>query len=279
MTTAAEIRPESYEFLRDCVYSEVGIVIGDDKHYLLENRLGGIAGQLGLKSINDLCTALKEDALKGDKRSDVRRQVAEAMTTNETYFFRHPTHYRAIREQLIPQLVEQRSATRKMNFWSAAASTGQEIYSLAMLLREHGLSQWNLRLLGTDFSSQALNKARAGTYLQIEVNRGLPAPMLVKYFLRQGLKFQLKDQVRDMVRFAQIDLRKPMRAFGPFDAVFCRNVLIYFDAKTRRAILEEIHGTLFRGGWLLLGSAEAPSGMEALYERRQWEDAVYYVAR
>jgi chemotaxis protein methyltransferase CheR len=201
------------------------------------------------------------------------------MTTNETYFFRDPAHYEAIRTVLLPRLKEGRRDTRKLRFWSAAASTGQEAYSLAMLLLEDALSDWNIQILGTDFSSQVLERAQSGKYQQIEVNRGLPAALLVKYFRRSCMDWQLSDPVRRMARFETIDLRKSMRALGPFDLVFCRNVMIYFDAGTRKEILKELHGTLFRGGWLLLGGAETAFGVEECFERQTVGSAVVYVAR
>jgi chemotaxis protein methyltransferase CheR len=268
------IQSEHYRFLQTFIYSQAGIVIGDDKHYLVETRLAPVVRQLGLASINELCATLSST-----RETAVARQVVEAMTTNETYFFRDPPHYDALKTKLLPELREQRKATRKLSFWSAAASTGQEIYSLAMLLLEQGLGDWNIQLLGTDFSTQVLDRAREARYLQIEVNRGLPVTMLVKYFLKQGLDWQLKEAVKRMARFEQIDLRMPMRALGPFDAVFCRNVLIYFDTATRKKILREIHSTLFRGGWLLLGSAELPFGLEDLFERQSVGNATVYVAR
>ena len=189
------------------------------------------------------------------------------MTTNETYFFRDPAHYDAIRTVLLPRLKEERRDTKKLRFWSAAASTGQEAYSLAMLLLENGLSDWNIQILGTDFSSQVVERARSGKYQQIEVNRGLPAALLVKHFRRSGVDWQLSEPVRRMARFETIDLRKSMRALGPFDLVFCRNVMIYFDAETKKNILKELHGTLFRGGWLLLGGAETAFGVEEWFDK------------
>jgi chemotaxis protein methyltransferase CheR len=201
------------------------------------------------------------------------------MTTNETYFFRDPAHYDAIRTVLLPRLKEDRRDTKKLRFWSAAASTGQEAYSLAMLLLENGLSDWNIQILGTDFSSQVLERARSGKFQQIEVNRGLPAALLVKHFRRAGVDWQLSDTIRQMVRFETIDLRKSMRSLGPFDLVFCRNVMIYFDAATKKEILRELHGTLFRGGWLMLGGAETAFGVEEWFERQTVGNAIVYVAR
>jgi len=166
-----------------------------------------------------------------------------------------------------------------LRIWSAAASTGQEAYSLAMLLLEENLAGWNIQILGTDFASQTVERARSGKYYQIEVNRGLPAKLLLKYFRRAGVDWQLSDAVRQMARFETIDLRQSMRALGPFDLVFCRNVMIYFDAETKKAILQQLHGTLNRGGWLLLGSAESAFGVEEWFERLTVESATVYTAR
>jgi chemotaxis protein methyltransferase CheR len=233
-----------------------------------------IVRRLGLASINDLCALLQ-----ASREAAVDRQVVEAMTTNETYFFRDPAHYEAIRTVLLPRLKEERKDTRRLRFWSAAASTGQEAYSLAMLLLEEKLSDWNLQILGTDYSSQVLERARSGKYQQIEVNRGLPAALLVKHFRRCGVDWQLSDTLRLMVRFETIDLRKSMRALGPFEVVFCRNVLIYFDTQTKLKIFKELHGTLFRGGWLLLGGAETAFGVEEWFERETVGNAIVYVDR
>ena len=273
-TPVAGIHSDNYRFLQEHVYSQAGIVLERDKHYLFENRLAPIVRQLGLGSINDLCALLQATR---DQR--VGRQVVEAMTTNETYFFRDPAHYEAIRTVLLPRLKEERRDTKRLRFWSAAASTGQEAYSLAMLLLGCGLNEWSIQILGTDFSSQVLDRARSGKYQQIEVNRGLPAPHLVRHFRRSGVDWELSETVRRMVRFETIDLRQSMRAMGPFDLVFCRNVMIYFDAPTKKSILNEIHGTLFRGGWLLLGGAETAFGVEDKFERQVVGSAVVFVAR
>jgi chemotaxis protein methyltransferase CheR len=270
----AEIHPENYRFLQEYVYAQVGIVLEEDKHYLFESRLAPIVRQLGLDTINDLCALLRATF-----KTDVHHQVAEAMTTKETYFFRDPAQYEAIRTVLLPRLMEERRDTRKLRFWSAAASTGQEAYSLAMVLLEKGLSDWNIKILGTDFSSPALQRARSGNYQQIEVNRGLPAALLVKHFRRHNADWQLSDAVRCMVSFETIDLRNSVRALGPFDLVFCRNVLIYFDAETKKSILKELHGALLRGGWLLLGGVETAFGVEEWFERQTVGNAAVYVAR
>ena len=268
------IAPENYWLLQKLVYEGSGIVLEDDKHYLLEARLSAIARVRGVASVNDLCALL---TATGD--ATLRDQLVEAMTTNETYFFRDPAQYDAIRTVLLPELRELRKESRRLSCWSAAASTGQEAYSLAMMLLEQGFGEWDTHILGTDLSTQVLDRARAARYLQIEVNRGLPVSLLLKHFLKQGLEWQLKDTVRRMVSFERADLRRPARVLGPFDLVFCRNILIYFDVATRITILKEIHATLLRGGWLLLGAAESPPGLEEIFERRSVGAATIYVAR
>jgi chemotaxis protein methyltransferase CheR len=227
-----------------------------------------------LESLNDLCAMLRGPA----GNTVLKRQVVEAMTTNETFFFRDPAQYDALRSVVIPSLIALRQDTRKMDFWSAASSSGQEAYSLAMMLLEMGLGDWRVKIQGTDLSVQMAERAREGKYLQIEVNRGLPVAYLVKYFTRAGLEWQLKPEVRRMVDFTTFDLRQSMSARGPFDVVFCRNVLIYFDVEAKRRILEEIHGTLFRGGYLLLGGSETTLNLTTRFERRILGQTVLYQA-
>jgi chemotaxis protein methyltransferase CheR len=273
-TPEPEIHPDNYRFLQEHVYAHVGIVLEDNKQYLFESRLAPIVRQLGLVSINDLCALLR-----ATREAEPSRQVVEAMTTNETYFFRDPAHYDALRTVLLPRLREERRDTKRLRFWSAAASTGQEAYSLAMLLIQEAMGDWNIEIVGTDYSSSVVERARSGRYQQIEVNRGLPATLLVRHFHRSGTDWQLSDAVRRMVRFETLDLRKSMRALGPFDVVFCRNVMIYFDAETKRNLYKELHGTLFRGGWLLLGGAETAFGVENWFEKQTVANAVVYAAR
>jgi|HubBroStandDraft_1064217.scaffolds.fasta_scaffold00479_16 chemotaxis protein methyltransferase CheR len=269
---AAELRPESYRFLQDYVYRQSGIVLDGDKRYLLDVRLMPIVRQIGLGNLNDLCAVLGGSA----GNAALGRQVVEAMTTNETFFFRDPAQYDALRSIVIPGLIAQRQDTRKMSFWSAASSAGQEAYSLAIMLLEMGLGHWKIQIQGTDLSTQMAARACAGKYLQIEVNRGLPVGYLIKYFTRAGLEWQLKDEVRRMVDFTTFDLRQSMSARGPFDVVFCRNVLIYFDVEAKRKILDEIHGTLYRGGHLLLGGSETTLNLTNRFERRILGQTVLY---
>ena len=262
MGGTAALDPGNYRYLQEYVYRESGIVLDQDKHYLIEARLMPIVNRERLGSLNDLCALLR-----GVSAGAVKQQVVDSMTTNETQFFREMPHYDALRTEVIPRLVEQRRGLRRMSFWSAASSTGQEAYSLAIMLVEMGMADWNIQILGTDLSTQVLDRARAGRFHQIEVNRGLPVQYLVKYFTRAGLEWQLKDEVRRMVRFERFDLRQSMRSLGPFDVVFCRNVLIYFDAETKKRIMGDIRGTLFGGGYLLLGGSETTLGLDEVYQR------------
>jgi chemotaxis protein methyltransferase CheR len=272
-TTANVIHPDNYRFLQDLVYQGSGIVLNDDKAYLLEARLSSVARDHGATSINDLCALLRATREPG-----VRNRVIEAMTTNETYFFREPAQYDAIRNELLPMIREARGASRKLAAWSSASSTGQEAYSLAMMLLETGFTGWNIDIVGTDLAPKVLNRAREACYAPMEVNRGLPAPLLVKYFRRKGLDWQLSENVRRLVRFESFDLRQSMRTFGPFDLVFCRNVLVYFDVPTRTRILRQMHSTMYRGAWLLLGTAETLCGVNELFVRRNVGTAQVYVA-
>jgi chemotaxis protein methyltransferase CheR len=273
-TLVSDILPENYRFLQALVYSQVGIVLENNKGYLFESRLVPIVKQLSLGSINALC-----DHIHAKRNPEVGHQVVEAMTTNETYFFRDPAQYEAIRTVFLPKLREERQVARKLRFWSAASSTGQEAYSLAMLLLEEGLRDWDIQILGTDFSAKVVERAEAAKYQQIEVNRGLPAALLIKHFHRSGLDWQLSESVRRMARFQTIDLRKSMRTMGPFDLVFCRNVMIYFDNETKRNMMKELHSTLFRGGWLLLGGAESAFGLDEWFDRKTIGNITAYVAR
>lgn len=268
---AAQLDPASYRFLQEYIHRESGIVLDGDKHYLLEARLTPILRERQIGSLNDLCALLEANGDGG-----LKRQVVEAMTTHETSFFRDAAQYDALRTIVLPELIEQRRDVRKLSFWSAAASSGQEAYSLAMMLLEMGLGDWNIQILATDLSTQVLERARAGKYLQIEVNRGLPVAYLLKYFARVGLDWQLKDEVRRMVRFAPLDLRQSLRALGPFDIVFCRNVLIYFDIENKRKILAGLRETLFRGAYLLLGGTETTLNLDSCFERKIVGPAVFY---
>jgi len=270
-TQVAQITPENYSFLQERIYSDSGIVLDETKLYLLESRLLPIVRKEKLETLNELCARLRAPSA-----TVLRRQVVEAMTTNETLFFRDTAVFDTLRDKVLPALVDARRQSRTLTIWSAAASSGQEAYSLAILLLEMGLGGWNLRILGTDLNSKILDQARAGRYIQLEVNRGLPAKYLVKYFQRAGLEWQVKDEVRRMVEFQTFDLRQNMRSLGSFDLTLCRNVLIYFDVKTKKQILGEIRNVLNPKGLLLLGSAETTINLDDRFSRRAIGSSIFY---
>lgn len=267
-----EISSENYCFLQQHVYKESGIVLDSTKQYLLEARLAPIARREGLGTLNDLC-----NLMRCLQRTDLKKEVVEAMTTNETLFFRDLTPFEALRTSILPLIRSRNAATRTISIWSAASSTGQEAYSIAIILLEAGMADWNVRILGTDLAESVLQRARQGRFLQVEVNRGLPAVSLVKYFERQGLEWQIKESIRRMVRFEQFDLRRSMAGKGPFDIVFCRNVLIYFDVETKRQILGEIYGTLVPGGYVTLGAAETMLNINSDFQRVVMGPATFYL--
>ncbi len=277
-STANGISADDYRYLQEYVYRQSGIVLDQDKHYLMDARLGPVIRKAGFRTVADLCNLLRGvgGSAPAGAPDIIKREVINAITTNETFFFRELVQYEALRQKVLPGLMEQRKETRKLRFWSAAASTGQEAYSLAMLLLDLGVEAWNVQIAATDLNDAVLEKARQGRYLQIEVNRGLSANHLVRYFNRAGLEWQIKDEVRRLVQFESLDLRQSLRSRGPYDIIFCRNVLIYFDLETKRRILSEMRGALHRGGYLLLGGAETTINVDDQFRRTEVGGATLY---
>ena len=267
------IRPDNYRFLQEHIRKQSGIVLDESKHYLVEARLLPIALDEGLRNLDELCARLKVSA-----PAPLQRRVVEAMTTNETYFFREPAHFEALKNTILPALMIQRRQSRKLSFWSAAASTGQEAYSLAMLLADMGLLDWDISIFGTDLSENVLEKAREGKYSQLEINRGLPVTMLVKHFTRQSLLWELKPALRKVARFQTLDLRNTNRTIGPFDVIMCRNVLIYFELQTKLQIVDQIRTTMNPGGYFFLGASEVGLSVGPKFNRLCTNDATYYQA-
>lgn len=261
----------NYRFLRDYLYRESGIVLEAGKEYLIESRLGPLVKRHGLDTLNDLCLLLQRK-----HSSHLNREVVEAMTTNETMFFRDMALWDELRNTVLPELIAHNQPMRRLRFWSAASSSGQEAHSLAIALLEIGLPGWDIRIVGTDLSTQMVERAKKGAYTQLEVNRGMPTNLLVKHFVRDGLLWQIKEEPRRYVSFQQHDLRQKSGSFGPFDMVFCRNVLIYFDLETKRNILKEIRRTITAGGYLVLGSAETTLNLDNSYKRRPLVRASIY---
>jgi chemotaxis protein methyltransferase CheR len=258
------IDPPQLAYLCDFVYKRSAIVLTPEKEYLIESRLGPVARAKGYGTVDALIHALR--TLPG---SGLQTSVVEAMTTHETTFFRDQHPFDALQRVLLPALKTARSTTRSLVILCAACSSGQEPYSVAMLLKEHApeLATWKVRIIGVDLSEAVLARAREGRYTQSEINRGLPAPLLVKYFDRVGTEWHLKKAVRDMVEFRQMNLVESWPMLPRVDVMFIRNVLIYFDVPTKKAILARARQVLAPDGYLFLGGAETTLNVDEKFER------------
>ncbi len=249
--------PLDYDYLRKLLKERSGLMLSADKQYLVESRLSPLARKAGIPSLGELVQKLKA----GNERLTV--EVVEAMTTNESFFFRDKIPFDHFRDAIMPGLLAARAKERRLRIWSAAASTGQEPYSLAMMLKEmkDKLSGWRIDILATDLSTEVLEKARAGIYSQFEVQRGLPITMLVKYFTQTGDTWQIAPEIRAMVQYRPLNLLPDFSSLGSFDLVFCRNVLIYFDQDTKISVLNRIARVVASDGYLVLGAAETVVGL------------------
>lgn len=249
--------PEEFEFLSGLVRKSSGLVLSSDKTYLLESRLTPIARKAELGGITELVAALRTGT-----KDTLAAAVTEAMTTNESFFFRDKTPFDLFNDKILPHMQQTRGAQRKLRIWSAAASTGQEIYSLAMLIDNNpAVAGWKFDLLGTDLSREVLERAKLGTYTQFEVQRGLPIQLLMKYFTQVGESWQIDSKIRSMAQFKENNLLEPLAHLGKFDIIFCRNVLIYFDQPTKKMVLERMADMMPEDGCLLLGAAETVVGI------------------
>jgi chemotaxis protein methyltransferase CheR len=262
----------AFDQIRNVVRERSAIVLEPGKEYLVEARLTPIARAHGLASLEDLARLLTP------ANPELVREVVHAMTTNETSFFRDHYPFEVLQRQVLPEVLRQRQSSRTLDIWCGACSSGQEPYSIAMLLREHfpELASWNVRILATDLSSAILERAREGKYRQLEVNRGLSAAQLVRYFERDGLDWRLKPEVRSMVKFSELNLLDNWLTLPTFDIVFLRNVLIYFDVDVKKAILRKVRQHLVRGGILFLGGAESTMNIDNQFERAPYERAGCY---
>jgi chemotaxis protein methyltransferase CheR len=247
----------TFEALRQFVYERSGLSLEGDKLYLVESRLLPIAREVGVADLAGLMKRLQA----GDR--DLAQCVVDAMTTNETFFFRDRAPFDKFRNVMLAQLLAARATERRLRIWCAACSTGQEPYSLAMLLDEEArrLAGWNIEIVATDLSRRAIESARQGQYSQFEVQRGLPITMLLRYFQRLGERWQISEFLRSRVNFREFNLLSDYRPLGTFDVIFCRNVLIYFDVPTKRDILARISRALAPDGFLVMGSAETVIGL------------------
>jgi len=268
--------PTQFDYLREMIHRESAIVLDLDKEYLVESRLAPIARREGLASVADLVQRLVTKPV-----GSLRAQVVDAMTTNETSFFRDVHPWQTLRAQIIPDLLAARAKTRTLNIWCAACSSGQEPYSLAMLLRDEFpelASDWNIRIVATDLSSTMVDRCLAGTFSQLEVNRGLTEAQLQRHFTRSGSGWQISDDVRRMVEVHAANLAVPssIPRMGGIDLVLLRNVLIYFDEVSKERILSSIHRQMKGDGYLMLGSSEVSTGKSTGFERCRSGRTIYF---
>jgi chemotaxis protein methyltransferase CheR len=249
---------DEFDILSNLVKERSGLVLTRDKAYLLESRLLPIVRKWQLKTLAELAAAVRGHADAG-----LVRAVVEAMTTNESFFFRDVKPFDQFKAFVLPHLLRSRASTRAIRIWSAACSSGQEPYSLGMILTEQRalLANWRIEILATDLSTEILEKAQAGLYSQFEVQRGLPIQLLVKYFKQQGDRWQIDPAIRAMVNFRQLNLLDDFAALGRFDVIFCRNVLIYFDQPTKTLVLNRLSRQMAPDGHLYLGGAETVLGI------------------
>jgi chemotaxis protein methyltransferase CheR len=257
------VTPLDYDYLRKLLKERSGLTLSADKQYLVESRLLPVARKCGVDGLGGLVQKLKSPGVE-----PLIVEVVEAMTTNESFFFRDKIPFDLFRNVIMPALRTARASQHQIRIWCAAASTGQEPYSLAICLKEMGslIAGWRIEILGTDLSTEVLEKAKAGIYSQFEVQRGLPIQMLVKYFTQVGETWQIVPEIRSMVQYKPLNLLHNLSQFGTFDVVFCRNVLIYFDQDTKVEVLARLAKVMQPDGYLVLGAAETVVGLTDIFK-------------
>ena len=268
------MNPQHFEFVTKLLKDRSGLVLGPDKTYLLESRLAPLAKKYGLGNTGELI-----ERLKARREEALAHEITDAMTTNETFFFRDGKPFEFFAKETLPQFVRDRAKTRSLRIWCAAASTGQEPYTLAMILKEAGklLEGWRVELIATDISTESLARAKAGLYTQFEVQRGLPITLLVKYFKKQDEMWEISPEIRKMVDYRPLNLLGSFTTLGKFDIVFCRNVLIYFDAATKADILNRMSRQMPDDGQLILGGAETVLGITESFKVMPGQRGIYAV--
>jgi chemotaxis protein methyltransferase CheR len=255
------LTPQAFGYVADLVRREAAIVIGPGKEYLVEARLTPLARAAGAADVSAYVSRLQSP-----RQARQRMAVVEALTTNETSWFRDGEPFDVLRTEVVPQLLTRVPATRRVNVWSAACSSGQEPYTIAMVMAEHAAGR-EVDILASDLSQEMVERTKAGLYSQLEVGRGLPATLMVEHFRRSGTQWQVSEQLRSMVRTQRINLATPFPPLPVFDVVFLRNVLIYFDTPTKKAILQRVRQVLSPEGFLFLGGAETTLGIDDSWDR------------
>lgn len=267
------MKPDDFEYVAQMLKQRSGLVLTKDKSYLLESRLMPVARKRGFKGLEDLVAQLRR------RDESLAQDVTEAMTTNESFFFRDMKPFEQFRDVVLPNLLKTRATKKSFRIWCAAASSGQEPYSLAIILKEAAarMPGWRIEIVGTDISREVLQKARAGLYSQFEVQRGLPIQLMVKYFKKKEDQWEIDPALRAMVQFKEWNLLQDLKALGTFDVIFCRNVLIYFDQATKGRVLENMAKQLPDDGVLYLGGAETVLGISDKFKPIPGQRGVYAV--
>ena len=269
------IAPADFAYVRELVHRRSAVLLEAGKEYLVESRLLPIVQASGEGSLGRLVARLRSSP-----EGSLHKQVVEAMMTNETSWFRDHRPYDALESVILPDLLRRRATERRLTIWSAATASGQEAYSIAMVLHERLAAdpRWRLRVLATDLSEDMVRRTKAGRYSQLEINRGLPAARLVRHFTRAGIEWQVNEPLRRLVDVRQLNLAAPFPPLPPVDVLFLRNVLIYFNPDTRRQIFDQVRRVLRPDGYLVLGGAESPLDVDA-FERVPLDKATVYRLR
>jgi chemotaxis protein methyltransferase CheR len=266
------MKQENFNWLCRYLLDNTGLVLGPDKLYLVESRLSPVAREFNTGDLDGLT-----ETLRSGRNADLQRDVIDAMMTNESFFFRDGKPFDQFKQVVLPRLLQNRAAQKSFRIWSAACSTGQEPYTLAMILKEEQakLAGWRVEIVGTDLSRDALDRARQGVYSQFEVQRGLPITLLVKYFTQNGDRWQISPELKNNISFRELNLLSDFASLGTFDVVFCRNVLIYFDQPTKARILEKISRMMPADGVLYLGGAETVLGVTEKFAPMPAQRGIY----
>lgn len=276
MTRLMAINGADFEYITKIVRQQSAIVLEPGKEYLVESRIMPLVHQEGLGSLEELVKKMR-----ADQTHALQEKVVEAMTTNETSFFRDLHPFELLKTKIFPDLIEARSTTREINIWCGASSSGQEPYSMLMMMRENfpQLSTWKINFMASDISNNMLDRCRSGIYSQLEINRGLPATLLVKYFQRIGMEWQIKEELRKSVQFKIVNLCENWPFMPTMDLIMMRNVLIYFDVETKKAILGKIRENLKSDGHLFLGAAETTFNLDDSFQRLNFKQSGCYGLR
>ena len=270
------LNPDDFEYIRRLVYQRAAIALDKGKEYLIDSRLMRLARQEGFGSTRELVAVLRSQTF-----NHLHMKVVEAMTTNETSFFRDIHPFATLQKFVLPELIKRREAERTLLIWCAACSSGQEPYSIAMVLSEHfsTLRGWKVRLIATDISTHMLKVASEGCYSQLQVARGMPAPLLVKYFRKEGKCWQVKESLRRMVEFYKVNLAGNWPPLPKFDIIFLRNVLYYFDDETKKTVLGKVGRLMKPDSYLFLGATETPIFLDKSFDRVQFGKTICYKLR